>query len=63
MPAPRNRLHVQLSCTHLNLLIDLRHTFLRVDVEDERPQGLDVAIIDWTPTIFEVGGEEFQDPG
>lgn len=52
-------------CTppHLNLFVYLWHAFLRVDVEDERSQGLHVAIVDWTPTILEVGGEELQDPG
>lgn len=49
--------------THLNLFINLWHTFLRIDVEDERSQGLNIAIIDWPPVIFEVGGEELQDPG
>lgn len=32
--------------TYLNFFINLRHTFLRVDIEDECPQGLNVAIID-----------------
>ena len=41
----RNRLDLE-TLTHLNLFINLRHTFLRVDVEDERSQGLNVAIID-----------------
>lgn len=54
--------HTSESYTHLHLLIYLRDTFLRVDVEDERPQGLNVAVIDWTPTVFEMGGEELQYP-
>lgn len=35
-------------CTppHLNLFVYLWHAFLRVDVEDERSQGLHVAIVD-----------------
>lgn len=47
-------------CAHLNLLIDLRHTFLRVDVEDERPQGLNIAIVDGTSAVLEVCREELQ---
>lgn len=31
---------------HLDLLVYLRHAFLRVDVEDERSQRLDVAVVD-----------------
>lgn len=49
--------------THLNFLINLRDTFLRVDIEDERPQGLNVAVVDRTPGVLEMGGEELQDPG
>lgn len=49
--------------THLDFLINLRDTFLRVDIEDERPQRLNIAIIDRTPGVLEMGGEEFQDPG
>lgn len=45
---------------HLNLLINLRHTFLGVDVEDERPQGLNVAVVDRTSAVLEVCGEELQ---
>lgn len=33
-------------CAHLNLLVYLRHTFLGVDIEDERSQGLNVAVVD-----------------
>lgn len=49
-----------LPCAHLNLLVYLRHTFLRVDVEDERSQGLNVAIVDRTSAVLEVCGEELQ---
>lgn len=49
--------------THLDFLINLRDTFLRVDIEDERPQGLNVAVVDRTPAVLEVGGEQLQDPG
>lgn len=45
---------------HLNLLVYLRHALLRVDVEDERPQGLNVAVVDGTPAVLEVCGEELQ---
>lgn len=44
-PSVLNRVHTG-THTHLNLLINLRHTILRVDVEDERSQGLNIAIID-----------------
>lgn len=49
--------------TYLDFLVNLRDTFLRVDIEDERPQGLNVAVVDWTPAVLEVGGEQLQDPG
>lgn len=49
--------------THLDFLINLRDTFLRVDIEDERPQGLNVAVIDRTSAVLKVGGKQLQDPG
>lgn len=49
--------------THLDFLVNLRDTFLRVDIEDERPQGLNIAVVDRTPAVLEVGGEQLQDPG
>lgn len=48
---------------HLDFLVNLRDTFLRVDIEDERPQGLNIAIVDRTLAVLEVGGEQLQDPG
>lgn len=51
------------AATHLNFLVNLRDTILRVDIEDERPQGLNIAVIDRTPGVLEMGGEELQDPG
>lgn len=40
------QIHHSEAHSHLNLFIYLRHTFLRIDVEDEHSQGLNVAIID-----------------
>lgn len=49
--------------THLDFLDNLRDTFLRVDIEDECSQGLNVAVVDRTPAVLELGGEQLQDPG